>query len=35
VAAVEAIHVGDIAALKTLLDENPWLAEAALGDDDR
>jgi uncharacterized protein len=34
VAVVEAIHAGDLATLKRLLDENPGLAEARLGDDD-
>jgi uncharacterized protein len=34
VAAVTAIHAGDLAALKRLLAENPWLATARLGDDD-
>jgi uncharacterized protein len=33
-AAVAAIHGGDVAALARLLDENPWLATARLGDDD-
>jgi ankyrin repeat protein len=33
-AAVAAIHGGDVAALTRLLDENPWLATARLGDDD-
>jgi uncharacterized protein len=33
VAAVTAIHAGDLAALKRLLAENPWLATARLGDD--
>ena len=34
VAVVEAIHAGDVATLKRLLEENPGLAEARLGDDD-
>src|SRR5260370_3705838 len=34
VAAVTAIHAGDLAALRRLLAENPWLATARLGDDD-
>jgi uncharacterized protein len=34
VAAVEAIHAGDIETLKRLLLENPGLATARLGDDD-
>ncbi len=34
VAAVEAIHTGDLATLKRLLSENPDLATARLGDDD-
>lgn len=34
VAVVEAIHSGDVAALKRLLAENPALATARLGDDD-
>ena len=33
VAAVTAIHTGDLAALRRLLAENPWLAKARLGDD--
>jgi len=33
VAAVAAIHTGDLAALRRLLVENPWLATARLGDD--
>jgi ankyrin repeat protein len=33
VAAVTAIHTGDLAALRRLLAENPWLATARLGDD--
>jgi hypothetical protein len=33
VAAVTAIHAGDLAALRRLLAENPWLATARLGDD--
>jgi len=32
VAVVTAIHTGDLAALKRLLDENPGLVEARLGD---
>jgi hypothetical protein len=34
VAAVEAIHVGDVARLKRLLADNPGLARARLGTDD-
>jgi uncharacterized protein len=34
VAAVEAIHTGDLQTLKRLLAENPALAGARLGDDD-
>jgi uncharacterized protein len=34
VAVVEAIHTGDLATLKRLLDENPGLARARIGDDD-
>lgn len=34
VAVVEAIHSGDIASLRQLLDENPGLAATRLGDDD-
>jgi ankyrin repeat protein len=34
VAAVEAIHTGDVPTLKRLLEENPGLATARLGDDD-
>ena len=34
VAAVEAIHAGDVDTLKQLLRENPGLATARLGDDD-
>jgi ankyrin repeat protein len=34
VAAVEAIHAGDVDALKRLLRENPELATTRLGDDD-
>lgn len=33
VAAVTAIHAGDLSALRRLLAENPWLATARLGDD--
>jgi ankyrin repeat protein len=33
-AAVAAIHSGDVAALRRLLEANPWLATARLGDDD-
>jgi uncharacterized protein len=33
-AAVEAIHTGDVPALRRLLEENPELATARLGDDD-
>lgn len=33
-AVVEAIHGGDVQALQRLLDENPGLAAARLGDDD-
>ena len=33
VAAVAAIHTGDLAALGRLLAGNPWLATARLGDD--
>lgn len=32
-AAVTAVHTGDLAALRGLLAENPWLAAARLGDD--
>jgi ankyrin repeat protein len=35
VAVVQAIHAGDIAGLKRLLEKNPGLAAARLGDDDR
>jgi ankyrin repeat protein len=34
VAAVDAIHTGDVAALHTLLDQHPELATAALGGND-
>jgi ankyrin repeat protein len=34
VAVVEAIHTGDLDMLERLLDENPGLAAARLGDDD-
>jgi uncharacterized protein len=34
VAVVEAIQTGDVPGLKRLLDENPGLATARLGDDD-
>ena len=34
IAAVEAIHTGDLPALKRLLAENPGLATARLGNDD-
>jgi uncharacterized protein len=34
VAAVAAIRAGDLAALRRLLAENPWLATTRLGDDD-
>ncbi len=34
IAAVTAIHSGDLATLKRLLTENPWLATARLGDDE-
>jgi uncharacterized protein len=34
VAVVEAIHTGELSALKQLLRENPGLARARLGDDD-
>jgi len=34
IAAVTAIHSGELATLKRLLTENPWLATARLGDDD-
>jgi uncharacterized protein len=34
VAVVEAIHTGDLAKLKRLLQENPGLATAKLGDED-
>jgi ankyrin repeat protein len=33
-AAVSAVRAGDVDALRRLLDENPWLATARLGDDD-
>jgi hypothetical protein len=33
-AAVDAIHSGDVAALRRLLAEQPWLSRARLGDDD-
>jgi hypothetical protein len=33
-AAVEAIHAGDLLTLKRLLQDNPGLATARLGDDD-
>lgn len=33
-AAITAIHTGDIAGLNRLLDQYPWLAAARLGDDD-
>jgi len=33
-AVVEAIHAGDVAALRQLLAEHPWLSRARLGDDD-
>src|SRR5438105_1617952 len=33
-AVVAAIHVGDLAAVRRLLAENPWLPTARLGDDD-
>jgi ankyrin repeat protein len=35
VAAVEAIHAGDVAALRRLLAEHPGLATARIGGDDR
>jgi hypothetical protein len=34
IAAVQAIHTGDLPTLKLLLAENPGLATARLGDDD-
>lgn len=34
VAVVEAIHTGDLLALKQLLDQNPGLVSARFGDDD-
>ncbi len=34
VAAVAAVHAGDLATLKRLLREHPWLATSRLGDDD-
>ena len=34
VAAVDAIHAGDVAALHTLLEQHPELATAALGGND-
>jgi hypothetical protein len=34
VAAVDAIHTGDVAALRTLLEQHPELATAALGGND-
>ncbi len=34
VASVAAIHAGDVAALRSLLENHPWLATARLGDDD-
>jgi hypothetical protein len=34
VAVVAAIHTGDLQTLRRLLDENPALATARLGDDD-
>jgi ankyrin repeat protein len=34
VAVVESIHTGDLPTLKRLLDENPALSRARLGDDD-
>jgi ankyrin repeat protein len=34
VAAVTAVHAGDLTALRRLLADNPWLATARLGDDD-
>jgi ankyrin repeat protein len=34
VAVVESIHTGDLSTLKRLLDENPALSRARLGDDD-
>jgi hypothetical protein len=33
-AVVEAIHAGDLASLRGLLAEHPWLATARLGDDE-
>ena len=33
IAAVTCIHTGDLAALRRLLAENPWLTTARLGDD--
>ena len=33
-AAVTAIHAGDLTALRRLLAESPWLATVRLGDDD-
>jgi uncharacterized protein len=35
VAAVDAIHAGDVGSLRHLLDEHPELATAALGSEDR
>src|SRR3712207_3747714 len=34
VAARTVIHTGDLAALRRLLAEHPWLATARLGDDE-
>ena len=34
VTVIEAIHTGDVATLERLLDENPWLAGARVGDDE-
>lgn len=34
VAVAEAIHTGDLLALKQLLDQNPGLVSARFGDDD-
>lgn len=34
VAAVAAIHAGDVEDLRRILAEHPWLADARLGDDD-